>query len=81
MQRYWLFAGSNFYPNGGMSDFVISMDDLEDVKSYIKIMKTFQWAHIYDSLLHKIILEIHDVSEDMYSSTYEWRPYDRESNV
>lgn len=73
MKRYWLFAGQDYYPNGGMDDFKGDRDDLEDLKTYIKKMEACEWAHIYDSFLLKIILEAHDVSTSYSEYIYEWR--------
>jgi hypothetical protein len=61
MKRYLAFYGDNYYPNGGMDDFVGSYDTLDEAKSAVSeehLKRTHpphyswdsMWAHIYDSV-------------------------------
>ncbi len=46
---YSLFAGSNFYPLGGIKDFIGFFDSIEETKTYIEELykrDSFMWAHI-----------------------------------
>lgn len=46
---YWLFAGEDYYPEGGMSDFIGLFVTLQDAKDYIesnKDTKYLQWANV-----------------------------------
>ena len=51
MKRYWLFFGSDYYPNGGMSDFRDSFDTQEEAVHCVlqKFDTGFEWFHVYDS--------------------------------
>jgi hypothetical protein len=52
-KRYWLFAGENCYPSGGMNDFQESFDTRDQAYHYWLGFKAKDfggmWAHIYDS--------------------------------
>lgn len=37
MKRYWLFAGSFYYPNGGIHDLVGQFESIEDASANLKI--------------------------------------------
>jgi hypothetical protein len=46
-----LFAGSTYYPSGGMNDFVSSYPTIEEaIKGYHAkyINHSYMWAHVYD---------------------------------
>jgi len=50
-KRYWLFGGGNYYPCGGMEDFIESFDELNDAIYYMNgwLKKDYScWCHIYD---------------------------------
>lgn len=47
MKRYWLFAGDNYYPAGGMSDLVGMFDTLTDCIE--NFPKRHDWWHIFDT--------------------------------
>lgn len=59
--RFWLFAGDNHYPNGGMEDFKDSFDNLDEaLKEANKLnsltnFKLYDWYHIYDSENRKVL--------------------------
>jgi len=77
MKRYWLFAGDNYYPNGGMDDFVGSFYRIDEAKkigskkyaiSYDCKMRghslvSIDWVHILDSEKNKIILRGNELLE------------------
>jgi len=49
--RYWLFAGDNFYPLGGVDDVVLTSDNLEDCRKKAftgGYGKEYDWWHILD---------------------------------
>ena len=74
MKRYWLFAGSNYYPSGGMEDFKECSDSLDYLKGYILRMEFAEWAHIYDFEKNKIILVSHEsLSSQCCNSNFTWR--------
>jgi hypothetical protein len=55
--RYWLFAGSDYYPFGGMQDFKYSKASVEEI---IRELDNdpyggSQWLQIWDSEKHKIV--------------------------
>ena len=55
MKRYILFASLNYYPQGGMDDFIKDFETLEEAKKHAeKYYDTSDyWAHIYDVELKK----------------------------
>lgn len=40
-KRYWVFGFSEYYPSGGMQDFVGSFDTVEEAREYVKDPKTY----------------------------------------
>ena len=54
MKRYLLFAGDDFYPSGGMGDFIADFDSLEKARAaedewYRKVVvPDSKWSQIYD---------------------------------
>ena len=54
MKRYLLFAGDQYYPRGGWSDFRDSFDSLEEAfihgrQKDISGSKWFDWCHVVDT--------------------------------
>ncbi len=72
MKRYLIFAGSEFYPSGGMYDYYTSTDDKEhavvcacdrlgEKTEQTPIMyggMIIDWAHVYDMEQGKVIFRI-----------------------
>lgn len=64
MKRYWLFEGKEYYPNGGMEDFVGDYDSVDGAKTAfdnaqaaeVKENRKADWAQIADSTTAKIVL-------------------------
>lgn len=61
MKRYALFAGSWYYPSGGMADFVDSYDSLEEAIKEAKRPDEifpndakYDWAHVFDMQEEKV---------------------------
>ena len=48
MKRYMLFAGQEFYPSGGWSDFIDSFDSIDEARDCSR-SGPFDWYHIIDS--------------------------------
>lgn len=59
MNRFLLFCGETYYPNGGMKDLVGSFDTLEDTK----LSLCSDWAHVFDLELDEIVVEWYRVPE------------------
>jgi len=62
MKRYLAFFGDNFYPNGGMGDFLIDHDNVDDAETMIlvKFKESFgntqsKWGHVYDTVNKEIV--------------------------
>ena len=53
MKRFWIFAGSKFYPSGGMADFVTSTNTI--VQAFDGIPSDADWWHIFDSANGQIV--------------------------
>lgn len=62
MKRYILFAGDEFYPNGGMGDFVEDFDNKSNALDLIERLKKdfgdwFDWFHVYDTEKMKMVFD------------------------
>ena len=61
MKRYLAFFGDNFYPNGGMGDFLSDHENLDNARRAIQ--KEFQdgfdthWGHVYDTVNKEIVYQ------------------------
>lgn len=60
MNRYLLFAGQFYYPNGGWGDFIISVETEVEVDKAIELMIADKenpntWFHVFDTESQKII--------------------------
>lgn len=53
--RYLVFGGDRYYPNGGMRDFAGSFETQDVAENYAK-SKEFDWWHIWDKEEERIIL-------------------------
>jgi hypothetical protein len=60
MNRYLLFAGPDYYPRGGMHDFIDSFETVTAaVEKYNSDAEKFRygWFHIYDTQKPDIIMD------------------------
>lgn len=63
MKQYLLFAGSNFYPVGGWSDFQGGFDGLDDALRHLNAQRhdvgtvRFDWAHVADASTGIVVWE------------------------
>lgn len=58
LKQYLLFSGQQYYPGGGMSDFIGSFDTIELAKKEIWENRYFDdWFQIFDSESMTIIYE------------------------
>ncbi len=64
VKRYFLFAGDDYYPVGGIYDLVGTYDSVEECMSRLTYpiiifddieIDEYDWYHIYDSQENKII--------------------------
>jgi len=68
MERYLAFLGDDYYPNGGMNDFLSDHKTVEEAKMAIEkevekeakyhdneYLWEQRWAHIYDTVERKIV--------------------------
>lgn len=56
MKRYLIFSYNNYYPCGGMQDFLTDIDDLSLLESIlINIQEDF--LQVYDSLEKRFLIE------------------------
>ena len=62
MKRYLAFYGSEYYPSGGIGDFLCSFDTFEDAETCIlnenikengKKCFKYNWGQVYDSVENK----------------------------
>ena len=57
---YIIFAGSNYYPNGGIEDFIGKSETIELAQLFIEERKyEYDWCQIVDEKLMKSILNGH----------------------
>lgn len=64
MKRYWLFAGADYYPCGGMGDKRLESDDIEECREesikpdkYFRTKRCYDWWHILDTQSGEIVDE------------------------
>lgn len=68
IDRYWIFAGENYYPSGGIEDWKDSYEELEEAKTGLKnimenpdqrynICSRYDWGYIVDMEHGDIIFE------------------------
>lgn len=50
MKRYFLFAGSTYYPKSGMGDFVNSFDKVSDAIYAAANLASCDWWEVYDTI-------------------------------
>lgn len=48
-RRFWLFAGKNYYPLGGMDDFVGSFDSVREAQDFVEKGDFYQWYQVLDT--------------------------------
>ena len=58
-KRFLVFAGDNYYPNGGWHDFSESFDDMNTAVEFARNVRTgnYDWSHVLDSERQKVIAE------------------------
>ena len=59
MKNYLVFIGEVYYASGGMEDFTIDFDTLEEATAFVesKKLEDSKWFHIYSLTERKIVLE------------------------
>lgn len=60
MKRYLAFFGHEYYPMGGMEDFIGDFDSVDEALQAIDARRhesssTFIWNHVYDTVERKIV--------------------------
>jgi hypothetical protein len=70
MKRYFAFYGYQYYPHGGMADFIGDFDTFDDCMSAIvaanerecpdEPLKSWDWYQIWDSETRVFIENTHD---------------------
>ena len=60
MRRYLLFCGDNYYPMGGMKDFVGSFDSIEKFEYYMEVQRSSapDWYQLFDTKTETIVREL-----------------------
>ena len=84
--KYLLFAGEDFYPEGGFDDFINTFDSIEDAKEFVDANRgeDYKWAHIVDSKSFKILIcgdliRKWSISYEVYQG-FEWYLPDEQVN-
>lgn len=85
MRRFLVFAGSDYYPQGGWDDFICSRPILSEAIFYAKdqLNKSAEWAHVVDFESLQIVRKYplpkktkpHKKDEKMYLWTAIKAPY------
>jgi hypothetical protein len=58
MKRFLVFKGDNYYPQGGMNDFYLDCDTLEESILTVTLCDDYDtWIHIYDTESRTIVWE------------------------
>jgi hypothetical protein len=60
MKNYALFAGSNYYPAGGIHDLVSCFETLEDAIDVIAQRADYDWWHIVNVATKSIVASSHE---------------------
>lgn len=66
MNKFWLFAGSIYYPSGGMRDFRGEFDSVKDATEAFRTWCVergtptgqYEWAHVYSVETGNIVTEV-----------------------
>lgn len=69
-KRYIVFKGSNYYPSGGMQDFLCSLDNLDDCTMLIPSLDYCEWLHIYDCEQEKVIVSADKDNDGTHTTFY-----------
>jgi len=64
MNTYLVFAGNEFYPNGGWLDFKHTFTSLDDAMTYLTI-KHFDWYQVVDSTTCEIVKQHNKYGKDI----------------
>lgn len=57
LDRYLLFAGEDYYPEGGWRDFQSSHETIEEAKKAFSIFEyRDEWGHIFDLITKEIVV-------------------------
>jgi hypothetical protein len=54
--KYLVFSGYSYYPDGGWNDYDGAFSTLEEAKDSVKDFDYQQWAHIVDANSEEIVL-------------------------
>lgn len=76
MKRYWVFAGDNHYPNGGMEDYMGSFESKKAAEAWVRANPKFKcnysgrnedmdWWHILDMFTMEIVSQSGDCDYDI----------------
>jgi hypothetical protein len=59
VKRYAIFGGHEYYPSGGMKDFIASSDDLSWSEGFARgwCADSLRWAHVADTRTSEIVFE------------------------
>jgi hypothetical protein len=58
--RYVLFAGQNYYPDGGWYDMEGMSDDIDSLADAVKRLSDIDWWHIVDmDTMETVLISIH----------------------
>lgn len=58
--KYALFAGDNYYPSGGVGDFIDFFETIEQAKERVSLQpknREFDWWHVLDVSTFKIVAQ------------------------
>ena len=64
MKQFWLFSGETFYPSGGMKDFVLSFDTVQEAVEYANATHphfAMHWHHVADGDSGEIMWDWNDL--------------------
>lgn len=48
INRFLIFAGYFYYPNGGMDDYIKTVTTFEEVQEFIDSLKGYDWVNVLD---------------------------------
>jgi hypothetical protein len=55
MKQYFVFAGDNYYPDGGWKDFKGAFDSIYEAKKFLNDRKQYDWWEIIDAINREVV--------------------------
>lgn len=78
LNRYMLFSGYNYYPSGGLRDYIGSYESMVELIENI----SGEWFNVFDTVNNSEISNPYEINRGSSSSIFEWADkIDMENNT